>query len=147
MMENPLGLPHSHTPPHTPISPPTFSRSREKIFFRLFEPKALGGHILSIYFFYLFTCHYSLSERRLQGPSDRLFSQAHVTPGMAFLSLLFLPVGLMLRQQIPRLIDEVKKLLRQVPLQHIVTGKVIDHNDYTVKTPIYGEYKLINYSD
>lgn len=38
---------------------------------------------------------------------------------MAFLSLLFLPVGLMLRQQIPRLIDEVKKLLRQVPLQHI----------------------------
>lgn len=29
----------------------------------------------------------------------------------------------------------------------IVTGKVIDHNDYTVKTPIYGEYKLINYSD
>ena len=37
---------------------------------------------------------------------------------MAFLSLLFLPVGLMLRQQIPRLIDEVKKLLRQVPLQH-----------------------------
>ena len=28
-------------------------------------------------------------------------------------------LGLMLRQQIPRLIDEVKKLFRQVPLQHI----------------------------
>lgn len=33
--------------------------------------------------------------------------------------LFFLPISLMLRQQISRLIDEVKKLLRQVTLQHI----------------------------
>ena len=39
--------------------------------------------------------------------------------------LFFLPISLMLRQQISRLIDEVKKLLRQVTLQHIAskTGK------------------------
>ena len=33
MMENLSGLPHSHTPPHTPFSPPTFSLSERKIFF------------------------------------------------------------------------------------------------------------------
>ena len=33
--------------------------------------------------------------------------------------LFFLPISLMLRQQISRLIDEVEKLLRQVTLQHI----------------------------
>ena len=38
---------------------------------------------------------------------------------MTSLVLFFLPISLMLRQQISRLIDEVKKLLRQVPLQHI----------------------------
>lgn len=27
----------------------------------------------------------------------------------------------------------------------VVTGKVIKLNSYTVKTPQYGEYKLINY--
>lgn len=55
MMENPLGLPHSHTPQHTPISPPTFSRSREKIFFRLFEPEALRGGIYYQYIFFTFS--------------------------------------------------------------------------------------------
>lgn len=29
----------------------------------------------------------------------------------------------------------------------IVTGEVISSNSYTVKTPIFGEYKLINYSE
>lgn len=38
---------------------------------------------------------------------------------MASLPLLLLPVCLMLRQKLPRLIDEVKKLPRQMPLQHI----------------------------
>lgn len=38
---------------------------------------------------------------------------------MASLTLLLLPVCLMLWQQLPRLIDEVKKLPRQMPLQHI----------------------------
>lgn len=51
--------------------------------------------------------------------SDRLFLQAHIAPGMASLVLFFLPVSLMLRQQVSRLIDEVEKLLRQVTLQHI----------------------------
>jgi len=31
MMENPTGLPHSHTPPHTPNSLPTFSCLRKKL--------------------------------------------------------------------------------------------------------------------
>lgn len=60
---------------------------------------------------------------------------------MAFLSLLFLPVGLMLRQQIPRLIDEVKKLLRQVPLQHIQAGyahKTIGFGDISVGIDVNG---------
>lgn len=30
-------------------------------------------------------------------------------------------------------------------LYDIVTGKVVSKNEYTVKTPQYGEYKLINY--
>lgn len=30
-------------------------------------------------------------------------------------------------------------------LYDIVTGKVISSNKYTIKTPMYGEYKLINY--
>ena len=30
-------------------------------------------------------------------------------------------------------------------LYDIVTGQVISSNSYTVKTPQYGEYKLINY--
>ena len=38
---------------------------------------------------------------------------------MTSLVLFFLPISLMLRQQISRLVDEVKKLLRQVTLQHI----------------------------
>ncbi|MFR3146819.1 MAG: hypothetical protein ACLTOT_21600, partial [Eubacterium callanderi] len=51
MMENLLGLPHSHTPPLTPITPSDFLPIREKIFI-LFSPglKAIGGHILSIHF-------------------------------------------------------------------------------------------------
>lgn len=42
---------------------------------------------------------------------------------MASLPLLLLPVCLMLRQKLPRLIDEVKKLPRQMPLQHNKTFK------------------------
>jgi len=32
-MENPMGLPHSHTPPHTPFFPPTFSLFDRKFCF------------------------------------------------------------------------------------------------------------------
>jgi hypothetical protein len=32
MMENLSGLPHSHTPPLTPITPPTFSLSKREYF-------------------------------------------------------------------------------------------------------------------
>jgi hypothetical protein len=32
-MENLTGLPHSHTPPHTPFSPPPFSLSERKFSF------------------------------------------------------------------------------------------------------------------
>ena len=40
----------------------------------------------------IFVCYYSLSESRLQAPSDRLFSQAHIAPRMTSLVLLF-PAG------------------------------------------------------
>ena len=49
-MENLTGLPHSHTPPHTPFFPPTFSLSERKIFFLFLSQSLLGGHILSIGF-------------------------------------------------------------------------------------------------
>lgn len=29
----------------------------------------------------------------------------------------------------------------------MVTGKVVSTNKYTVKTPLFGDYKLINYSE
>ena len=50
MMENLSGLPHSHTPPHTPFSSPTFSLSERKFFFLFLSQRLLGGHILSIGF-------------------------------------------------------------------------------------------------
>ena len=43
MMENLSGLPHSHTPPHTLFSPPTFSLSERKFLFFVLGPKALRG--------------------------------------------------------------------------------------------------------
>ena len=119
MMENLSGLPHSHTPPHTPFFPPTFSRSERKILFFIFGPEALRGAYIINTFFPIFIRYYSLSECRLQAPSDRLFSQTHIVPRMISLVLFFLPVSLTLRQQFPRLIDEVEELLRQVTLQHI----------------------------
>jgi hypothetical protein len=49
MMENLSGLPHSHTPPLTPITPSDFLPIRERIFYYFFPGlKAIGGHILSM---------------------------------------------------------------------------------------------------
>jgi hypothetical protein len=65
-MENLSGLPHSHTPPLTPITPSDFLPVRERIFYYIFHGlKAIGGHILSIYFFpILRQTHFSLSPHR-----------------------------------------------------------------------------------
>ena len=100
MMENLSGLPHSHTPPLTPITPSDFLPVRERIFYyfspgpkghrgayiinifySLFYnpltpchlPYLIGGHILSIYFIPYFYCYYSLSGRLLQGPLTGFF--------------------------------------------------------------------------
>ena len=55
MMENLLGLPHSHTPSLTPIFPSDFLPIRERIFLLFFLGlKAIGGHILSMSFFPIF---------------------------------------------------------------------------------------------
>ena len=42
-ISNLSGLPHSHTPPHTLFSPPTFSLSERKFLFFVLGPKALRG--------------------------------------------------------------------------------------------------------
>jgi hypothetical protein len=56
MMENLSGLPHSHTPPLTPITPSDFLPVKERIFYYFFHGlKAIGGHILSIHFIPYFT--------------------------------------------------------------------------------------------
>ncbi|EJX02656.1 hypothetical protein EVA_09239 [gut metagenome] len=99
MMENLSGLPHSHTPPLTPITPSDFLPVRENILLFFPWPKGhrgayiiniffpyfttnpyqlvpftpIGGHILSIYFFPIFCCYYSLSRRLLQGPRTGFF--------------------------------------------------------------------------
>ena len=126
MMENPTGLPHSHTPPLTPLFPSDFLPVRERIlrdfieglkalsvayiiniFFPYFStakisalflplPGPLTRHILSIDFFPIFSCYYSLSGRRFQVP-DRLYiintffslSKLHAAPGVAPFLLLF----------------------------------------------------------
>ena len=125
-MENPTGLPHSHTPPLTPLFPSDFLPIRKRIlrdfikglkalrgayiinrFFPYFStakisalflplPGPLTRHILSIDFFPIFSCYYSLSGRRFQVP-DRLYiintffslSKLHAAPGVAPFLLLF----------------------------------------------------------
>ncbi|WP_197055584.1 hypothetical protein [Intestinimonas butyriciproducens] len=56
MMENLLGLPHSHTPPLTPNFPSDFLPIRERIFLLFFLGlKAIGG----IYYQYIFSLFYA----------------------------------------------------------------------------------------
>ena len=76
MMENLLGLPHSHTPSLTPIFPSDFLPIRERIFLLFFPGlKAIGGHILSMSFFPISCCYYSLSRWRFQVPWTGIYYQ------------------------------------------------------------------------
>ena len=57
MMENPTGLPHSHTPPLTPLFPSDFLPVRERILRDFIEGlKALSvAYIINIFFPYFST--------------------------------------------------------------------------------------------
>ena len=98
MMENPIGFTTLPQPPLTPLFPSDFLPVRERnsrdflkglkalrgayiinIFFPYFStakipalfpplPGPLTRHILSIYFFPIFSCYYSLSRQLFQGP-------------------------------------------------------------------------------
>ena len=103
MMENLLGLPHSHTPALTPITPSDFLPVREKIFYywalaertgghilsiqyfpilrqinSSLSPFTIGGHILSIQYFPIFCCYYSLSGQLLQVPRQASFTAPYL---------------------------------------------------------------------
>jgi hypothetical protein len=76
MMENLSGLPHSHTPPLTPITPSDFLPVRKRIFYYFFPGlKAIGG----IYYQYIFSL-FSVVIIACPGGSCK-------TPGQAILSI------------------------------------------------------------
>ena len=92
MMENLLGLPHSHTPVAHPHFPSDFLPPRENIFIIFPWPKGhRGAGILSMSFLISYCRYYSLSTWRFKSPGAGyiintvfpcILSKLHAAPGM-----------------------------------------------------------------